>query len=93
MDAFERLTPALQYQIVNTLGFGGLRPVQHLTIDAVLAGKNCVVLAPTAGGKTEAAFFPLLSQIHSDERPRPRPRAVRGVAGRDHRRSARVRRR
>lgn len=66
MDAFERLTPALQYQIVNTLGFGSLRPVQHLTIEAVLGGKNCVVLAPTAGGKTEAAFFPLLSRIHSE---------------------------
>jgi ATP-dependent Lhr-like helicase len=65
MAAFDRLAPALQYQIVNTLGFSSLRPVQDLTIDAVLQGKNCVVLAPTAGGKTEASFFPILSQIHS----------------------------
>ena len=63
----ERLSPALQYQIVNTLGFRGLRPVQLLTIDAVLDGDNCVVLAPTAGGKTEAAFFPLLSAIDTGD--------------------------
>lgn len=67
MSAFEQLSPALQYQIVHALGFTGLRPVQDLTIDAVLAGDNCVVLAPTAGGKTEAAFFPLLSAMDRDD--------------------------
>ncbi len=61
--AFERLSPALQYQIVNELGFSGLRPVQEASTRAILDGHNCVVLAPTAGGKTEAAFFPLLSQM------------------------------
>ncbi len=70
MPGFDRLSAALQYQIVNTLGFGSLRPVQQLTIDAVLDGKNCVVLAPTAGGKTEAAFFPVLSAMNDrDWRP------------------------
>lgn len=64
---FERLTGALQYQIVNTLGFQALRPVQELTIDAVLDGDDCVVLAPTAGGKTEAAFFPLLSRMTEED--------------------------
>jgi ATP-dependent Lhr-like helicase len=37
-----------------------------MTIDAVLDGVNSVVLAPTAGGKTEAAIFPLLSRILSE---------------------------
>ena len=69
-SGFERLTGALQYQIVNTLGWDGLRPVQTQTIDTVLDGDNCVVLAPTAGGKTEAAFFPLLSRM-TDEDWRP----------------------
>ncbi len=69
-SSFDRLSPALQYQILNTLGFRDLRPVQHLTIDAVLTGENAVVLAPTAGGKTEAAFFPLLSAMDTcDWRP------------------------
>lgn len=66
-SGFDRLSGALQYQIVNTLGFSGLRPVQNLTIDAVLEGDDCVVLAPTAGGKTEAAFFPLLSRMNDED--------------------------
>ncbi len=65
--AFDRLSHALQHQIVNELRFPGLRPVQEQTIDAVLDDKNCVVLAPTAGGKTEAAFFPLLSRMHDED--------------------------
>ncbi len=70
MKGFDRLTGAMKYQIVNTLGFQDLRPVQLLTLDAVLDGKNCVVLAPTAGGKTEAAFFPVLSAMdEGDWRP------------------------
>ncbi|RYZ17759.1 MAG: DEAD/DEAH box helicase, partial [Myxococcaceae bacterium] len=65
-DAFGQLSPLLQQAIVNGLGFRDLRPVQLLTIEAVLAGKNCIVLAPTAGGKTEAAFFPVLSRMDSE---------------------------
>lgn len=61
-SAFERLHPALQHQVVNALGWTSLRPVQALAIDGVLAGDNLLVLAPTAGGKTEAAFFPLISE-------------------------------
>lgn len=66
-DAFGRLSPAMQYQVVNGLGWASLRPVQELSTHAVLDGANCVVLAPTAGGKTEAAFFPLLSQMDRED--------------------------
>lgn len=67
MDAFDRLSPALQYQVVNGLGWQGLRPVQEQSIHAVLDGANCVILAPTAGGKTEAAVLPLLSRMDTDD--------------------------
>ncbi len=67
MAAFDRLSGAMQYQIVNTLGFRELRPIQLLSIDAILDGNNCVVLAPTAGGKTEAAFFPILSAMETGD--------------------------
>jgi len=67
VNSFDRLSPALRYQVVNTLGFRDLRPVQLQAIDALLDGKNAVVLAPTAGGKTEAAFLPLLSQMDSED--------------------------
>src|SRR3954449_13612317 len=62
MAAFDRLHPALQYQVVNALGWRSLRPVQEQAIDAALDGANLLVRAPTAGGKTEAAFFPLISE-------------------------------
>ncbi|MDP3219380.1 MAG: DEAD/DEAH box helicase, partial [Deltaproteobacteria bacterium] len=64
--AFERLAPAVRYQIVNGLGFAALRPVQALAIPPVLDGEHVVLLAPTAGGKTEAAFFPLLSRMDAE---------------------------
>lgn len=67
MSGFASLTPALQVQIVNVLGWTGLRPVQEATIDAVLGGRHAVVLAPTAGGKTEAALFPLLSRAVEED--------------------------
>jgi ATP-dependent Lhr-like helicase len=63
MAGIERLHPHLQHAIVHDLGWRSLRPVQELTIEAILDGCNSVVLAPTAGGKTEAAVFPLLSRI------------------------------
>jgi len=66
MTEFDRLHPALQHHIVNSLGWGELRPVQALSITAYLEGANLVILAPTAGGKTEAAFFPVLSQMISE---------------------------
>lgn len=65
MAAFERLHPAVQYQVVHGLGFTGLRPVQELAAEKILDGDNAVILAPTAGGKTESAFLPLLSQMVS----------------------------
>jgi ATP-dependent helicase Lhr and Lhr-like helicase len=67
MSAFERLSGALQYQVASTLGFRELRPVQEQAIEVLLDGKNAVVLAPTAGGKTEAAFFPVLSAMDAED--------------------------
>ena len=61
--AFERLHPALQHHIVNSLGWKSLRPLQEQAIGSVLDGDHALLLAPTAGGKTEAAVFPLLSRM------------------------------
>ena len=63
-SVFFQLSPRLQEGIAHTLGWSALRPVQELAIPAVLAGQNCLVLAPTAGGKTEAAFFPILDVVY-----------------------------
>src|SRR5690606_32231016 len=63
MSAFARLHPRLQRAIVDRLGWRGLRPVQEQATEAILDGRNAIVLAPTAGGKTEASMFPVLSQL------------------------------
>ncbi len=63
MSAFEQLHPALQHHVVNSLGWRELRPFQEAVIPSVLAGEHHIILAPTAGGKTEAAFFPALSRM------------------------------
>jgi ATP-dependent Lhr-like helicase len=68
MEGFDRLSAALQVQIVNGLGWQSLRPVQDLSIQTILDGHNCVILAPTAGGKTEASLFPLLSLMDTEDR-------------------------
>lgn len=63
MKGFDHLHPALQYHIVNSLGWRELRPFQDLVIPKVVAGDHLIILAPTAGGKTESAFFPALSRM------------------------------
>lgn len=66
-SAFDRLHPAVQHHIVNSLGWNGLRPTQQAAIDPILNGQHCILLAPTAGGKTEAAIFPVLSRMLSED--------------------------
>lgn len=63
MSVFARFAPRLQEAIVARLGWTSLRPVQEEAGVAILDGKNAVVLAPTAGGKTEASMFPAISGL------------------------------
>lgn len=62
-SSFFRLHPTLQHAITHDLGWRSLRPVQEQATAAILDGANAVVLAPTAGGKTEASMFPVLSRV------------------------------
>lgn len=63
MSAFDLLHPALQHHIVNSLGWQTLRAQQEQAIPPLLAGSHALLLAPTAGGKTEAAMFPVFSRM------------------------------
>ena len=69
MSAFDRLHPAVQYHVVNTLGWSALRPTQLEAIDPIQAGLHCLLLAPTAAGKTEAAVIPILSRMLTETWP------------------------
>ena len=63
MSAFDRFI--LRFNTTSSIPWvGGIfDPSRISSIDAYLNGANLVILAPTAGGKTEAAFFPILSQM------------------------------
>ncbi|MFI6146596.1 DEAD/DEAH box helicase [Streptomyces sp. NPDC051109] len=62
-DPVDRLDPVVLHHVVNTLGWPDLRPLQRAAIDPVMDGHDAVLLAPTAGGKTEAACLPILSAM------------------------------
>jgi len=62
-SASDRLHPALQHHIVNTLSWSLLRPMQEAAMGPILDGEHVLILAPTAGGKTEAATLPVLSRM------------------------------
>lgn len=66
MSPLDDLDPTLVHHIVNSLGWRGLRPLQEESIGPVMAGEDAILLAPTAGGKTEAASFPLLSRMTAE---------------------------
>lgn len=71
MTAAEALHPVVQHHLVNTLGWSALRPLQESAIAPLLAGEDALLLAPTAGGKTEAAVFPVLSRMAEERWPGP----------------------
>lgn len=62
-EPFDRLARPIQ-RWIRDRGWKTLRPVQADAIAHVLEGESdLIVTAATAGGKTEAAFLPLLSDI------------------------------
>jgi ATP-dependent Lhr-like helicase len=58
-----RLHPVIVHHLVNSLGWTSLRPLQEEAVTPVLDGKDALLLASTAGGKTEAAVFPVLTAM------------------------------
>nr|WP_322767902.1 DEAD/DEAH box helicase [Frankia sp. Cr1] len=65
-DAADLLHPVMLHHIANTLQWPGLRPLQEEAVAPLLAGSDALLLAPTAGGKTEAATFPILSRMAAE---------------------------
>ena len=61
-----RLHPVIVHHLVNSLGWPDLRPLQEQAAAPVLDGADALLLAPTAGGKTEAVVFPLLTAMERE---------------------------
>ncbi|MBQ6053550.1 MAG: DEAD/DEAH box helicase [Clostridia bacterium] len=67
MNVFERYSPFIQDYIYRS-GWQSLRAVQNAAGDAIFGtDENVLLTASTASGKTEAAFFPILTLL--DESP------------------------
>ncbi len=66
---FPGLHESLQEVLANRLGWSDLREVQSRAYGEVALGKDVMVIAPTAGGKTEAALIPVLDRILKEGSP------------------------
>lgn len=60
------LSPELVAALAARWGWRAPTPVQAAAFPGVLAGQNLLILAPTAGGKTEAALLPLLDLLRRE---------------------------
>jgi ATP-dependent helicase Lhr and Lhr-like helicase len=64
---FALLHPGIQRRLYE-MQWPSLRPIQDSAIQHLLnGGGDCVIAVPTAGGKTEAAFLPILSAVSNEE--------------------------
>lgn len=69
MDVFERYAPFIRDYIYAS-GWQSLRAVQNAAGEAIFGTEdNVLITASTASGKTEAAFFPMLTLL--EENPSP----------------------
>ena len=65
-DVFERFAPFIQEYIYRN-GWTELRKVQLDAASVIFDGdENLLLTTPTASGKTEAAFFPVISELYAD---------------------------
>ena len=58
----QAIHPGLQ-KLITEKKWKDLSPIQKAAIPIVLNGDDCIIEAPTAGGKTEAVLFPVLTRI------------------------------
>ena len=66
MNVFERYAPFIQDYIYRS-GWQSLRSVQNAAGDAIFnTDENVLLTASTASGKTEAAFFPILTLLEEN---------------------------
>ncbi len=62
MKEIERLGPLMQ-NLVKEEGLEELTPPQLKAIPEIMDGKNCLLIAPTGMGKTEAALLPIFDML------------------------------
>ena len=77
---FDRLHESVQYHVVNSLGWPGLRPLQNESVAPIHEGRDCVLLAPTARGELVGSFGALpLSATGARKQPGTTTFALRRI--------------
>ena len=66
---FASLHESLQAVLSERLGWTELREVQERSFEAVNRGNDTLIIAPTAGGKSEAALIPVIDDLAKNGRP------------------------
>lgn len=62
-NIFSGLHESLQQVLSQRLGWTEIRDVQEQAYSAIASGRDVLVIAPTAGGKSEAALIPVMDDI------------------------------
>ncbi len=66
MSVFDSYSPFIR-EFIYSHGWNALSPVQVAAAEIIFSTENNLLLpSPTASGKTEAAFFPILSEFYDD---------------------------
>ncbi|MGV8108172.1 DEAD/DEAH box helicase [Methanospirillum sp.] len=70
-EIYSCLHPSLRFVLSSWLKWEDLRNIQKKTIRTFKPGRDLLIISPTAGGKSEAAFIPVLDNIlkHEDHNP------------------------
>jgi ATP-dependent Lhr-like helicase len=69
-NAFDLLVKPVR-RLIEQRGFSTPSEPQEKTIPKILEGKNVLLISPTATGKTEAAFLPVLSMLLQGQQGTP----------------------
>ena len=68
-EAFSLLHSGVQ-EAIWKMGWREFKPIQVQAIQTICeTEKHLVICAPTAGGKTEAAFLPIISKLAANPQP------------------------
>ena len=69
VSAFALLHESLQTVLSQRLGWTEMREVQEQAYRAIVKGSDVLIIAPTAGGKSEAALIPVIDDLLKEGRP------------------------
>ncbi|MGC8676179.1 MAG: DEAD/DEAH box helicase [Candidatus Micrarchaeia archaeon] len=59
--------------------YGGFTDIQREAIPAVAEGGNCLIIAPTGSGKTEAAVLPVIQKLYDEKEKQGKLEGIKAI--------------